>query len=836
MKKILCSMVAFVIMSAIIFGGITPIATLAMETTYILDHAKSTAPSKTVTTSNVPISQRYHVIENGYRGKYDLQEGIFGYQGALMTNRNTVYFYSDGYFEDAPEIYNTSLSTMSMALALSAFNARRTNFDFSLPNGSYSNLFRHVKQLMSDIGINEQDIFVNDDYAQQPSLETIGMIMGAKEIVIDSEDYILVPIVVRGGDYESEWGNNFTIGKSGESYGFSNAATQLMEQIENYINSSTSFDIPSAIQNGNVKFWVMGYSRGGSVANIISKRLTDIYGAKENEIYSYSFEAPSGGIDGTEIKEDWTYNGVYANLHNIINSGDVVPRVPTKQMGFKRYGVDHYVPGTNAGEIVSSTYITPTGITVTTYADNTPYVVGDNDYNERRPQMLLQLAAIDNTLEFKDEFSVGKIDVGSALSGSGNFFTPIEVGKNITVDQYLDCFMSDLQFWAGNGLYSNNKLTNGGYNNDFREFYTSNSEFAGKEYVTLENALQYILDLVFTQYYNEEFAESILTRLLSLTEDYSTLFDLYLNVIQKWATLSKSKQNSYLNNVWDCLNGDMEYPDGTPVKKISDFVNQDEIDLLKNSVYSLSAFLFLFAYKDCKTSPSFENFTERQIHLITLAMNGLTIIQGHFPEICLAWLNTYDENYSLDCAKYANTEIYLINDKNNMPPEIESEIEVEEQQTTISLTSIIKSTKGVDSNSTNNGSAIYYSIYEDGEMVGTWELYRNPIILNTTNDTEYTIKAFAVRFYEKSAEIEITDTEIRTMLEIPAPPIIDDPQNNNQEGNQEGNQEDNQEKIPPVIDDEKNNPIAPIIIGAVVLVLGATSLLIFKQHKSKVKK
>ena len=58
---------------------------------------------------DVPISERYHVIENGYRGKYDLLEGVFGYRASNQLNKSSVYFYSDGYFEDVPETYNSSL-------------------------------------------------------------------------------------------------------------------------------------------------------------------------------------------------------------------------------------------------------------------------------------------------------------------------------------------------------------------------------------------------------------------------------------------------------------------------------------------------------------------------------------------------------------------------------------------------------------------------------------------------------------------------------------------------------------------------------------------------------
>ena len=182
MKKVFSSIVALLLMSTVLLGTFIPITALTIDNQN--SEAKA-APS----VSDVPISERYHVIKNGYREKYDLQEGIFGLQSADQENINSVYFYSDGYFEDSPEQYNSSLSTMSLSLALSAFNANQGDFDLSLPSGAYSNLFRHAKALMSDIGIEEKNIFVNDGFATRPTENTVGMIMGAKEISIENESW-----------------------------------------------------------------------------------------------------------------------------------------------------------------------------------------------------------------------------------------------------------------------------------------------------------------------------------------------------------------------------------------------------------------------------------------------------------------------------------------------------------------------------------------------------------------------------------------------------------------------------------------------------------------------
>ncbi len=757
MKKLLNTVIAFLLISALTLTGLSP----------IYAKAKDGAEIQEYTSTAVPISERYHVTENGYLGKYDLQEGIFGIQSANQVNRNAVYFYSDGYFASSPEIYNPSLATMSLALALSGFNAMQTDFDLAMPNGSYSNLFRHAKALISDIGVEEKDIFINDAFASRPREEGVGMLMGAKKITIDDEGYILLPIVVRGGDYEAEWASNFTLGESGESYGFSSAATQVAEQIDRYINTYKTYDIPSALSKGKVKFWIVGYSRGGAVANITAKRLTDTYGEEGNSIYAYCFEAPQGGVDGTEIEKMWTYNGIYANIHNVLNKNDLVTYLPPKQMGFKRYGVDHYMPGTDAGEIKTTVYETPTGITVTTYSDNEPYTVGEDDYLSRRDDMLKYLEYIDNTVKFSDSFVVGQIKLRDVLSG-GNLFVPIEEAKNVSASEWIECFLEDMMSWAANGTYSQGNLTNSGKDKDFRDFYTTNVEFAGKEYATIEFALRNILRLCFTHQHDEEFFNALLYRLLSSFIEQLTVLDI-ISVVQNWSNLSESSQRSYINKVWRALDGELEYSDGTPVKRISEFVDESERKDLEDSVYTLSAFLFLFLSQDNAKSPNFEGVEATQVHITTLIFNVMTIGQGHFPEVCLAWMSTYDENYSVDNenSKFVNSAVTLINDLNNVPPKAEAQIEVKDNKTVISLSSIIKSNAGVDKNSINNGSAIYFAVYENGKMVGDWQLYRSPIILDTTKDCKYTVKAFATRFEEMGDELILTNDQIRAAEKEP---------------------------------------------------------------------
>ena len=211
------------------------------------------------------------------------------------------------------------------------------------------------------------------------------------------------------------------------------------------------------------------------------------------------------------------------------------------------------------------------------------------------------------------------------------------------------------------------------------------------------------------------------------------------------------------------MNNEIKGPDGLSVKKITDFVAYEDRELLRDSVYTLSAFLFLFLTQDRNTNPNFDGVEQMQVHMPTLLRNAMTVIQGHYPEICFAWLRSCDENYSSDneLAKYVGTSVNLVNDENNAPPGVEVDVEIESERATVTLSSIIRTDAGVDANSYNNGSAIYYSVYENGEMASAWQLYRAPIVIETANDTEYTVKAFAVRFEEKGAEIEITNEQLR---------------------------------------------------------------------------
>lgn len=718
--------------------------------------------------TDVSVNDRYTVHKNGYLNKFDLQEGVFSYTAMTGGDLDAVYYYSDAYFLDKPDYYNNQLATMSLAAVMSAFNSNATEFDKSIPNDGYANRFRNVKQLLSDIGFTNENIYISESFTLKPTDTSIGVAMGAKQLSYGKDEnadkYILIPVIVRGSGYESEWASNVTLGESGEAAGFSGAADIVMAELEKYLSSSLTLDLKKALEEGRVKFWVNGFSRAAATANLVAKRLTDTYGST-NSVYAYCFETPKGGIDAEVVNEEYTYNGQYLNIHNIINSGDIVPFVGPQEMGFKRYGIDHFMPGTEPGAVSESVYTTQTGLTVTTYSDNIASVVGNLEYNERREQMLYQLALIDDKIIFDDYFSLATMNyVGNAVSDK-DMVGPLENGTNTTAAVWIPVFVKHLEEWALNGTYSWSSLDGDGFGSDYRKFYSTNTNFCGEEYVTIEQALQVFTKLLFGIENTDEFMNAMMYRMNDFASDEWAVRDFYIGVISMWDEQAQYRQVLYIDDLWEALTKDLIYPDGVPVPAITDFIEYGNQSELKKATYALLAFLFLFVCRDYDSKPSLDGVDTKQIHLGTLLYNISGILQCHYPEVCMAWLRTYDYHYTnTDFAKFNDTSVNLVAGDSAVPEKVTATVSVEGDTSTVSLSAPFGSVGGVDDNSVENGAAIYYQIYKNGTAISEWELYQDAIVLQLEQDAEYSIKTYSVRFQTMSDTVTITDGQIRGEL------------------------------------------------------------------------
>lgn len=228
-----------------------------------------------------------------------IYKGTFRY----YDDRTEYFFYSDGYFKNSGKEQNVHLRTLSAAVA---FTTERLTGDDN-----------RLLELLTDTGFDPATVSYEEmDVADT---DTIGTVIAQKDI--DGTPLVLVSI--RGIGYDGEWASNFTAGAEGDAQGFSEAAETVLGRIDAYLSK---YDLNDA------KIWVCGYSRTGSVANLVGRELNkapEAYRTCDDDIYVYTFEAPACSADDT----------VYENIHNVANSNDLITYFYPEQWGLYLNGV-----------------------------------------------------------------------------------------------------------------------------------------------------------------------------------------------------------------------------------------------------------------------------------------------------------------------------------------------------------------------------------------------------------------------------------------------------------------------------------------------------------------
>lgn len=282
--------------------------------------------SATVSVINQVIGKKYfHVSENTHR-----ITGTFKYAGQLNQERDSygIYHYSDSYFDaDARTINNPHLATMSLCLELSSWSS----FDVSDKEGwNPAERTQNAAALLTDIGF--ENFKWSKDWNNYPQMNSMGAVAAYRNI--PGTDTTVIALAIRGGTYYDEWGGNFYLGLDGDHKGFEKGRDTILTFLDEYIQENNGGNKEGF--KSNVKIWIVGYSRGGAVANMVAGVLTDgtpCGGMKflPQDIFAYTFEAPQG-YSGNNVG--------YRNIKNYVFSYDLVPLVAPSEWGFKRYN-DH---------------------------------------------------------------------------------------------------------------------------------------------------------------------------------------------------------------------------------------------------------------------------------------------------------------------------------------------------------------------------------------------------------------------------------------------------------------------------------------------------------------
>ncbi len=258
-----------------------------------------------------------NLVDSEKMPEFSVTRGTFSYAGMFNEEKDATaeYVYSDEYFELDSTVYNPSLATMSLCLELSTWSSHNTEV--------WSEKSQNAKKLLGEIGF--ENFSQNEFWNEKPSTKSVGIVAANKKL----EDSTLIALAVRGGGYYNEWGSNVAVGLSGEHAGFAEGKRNVINFLEEYIEE---FDI-----SGKIKIWLVGYSRGGAIANMTAGYLNgnELPNGAElafEDLYCYLF-APPKGVMESEIGKDENH----ANIHNIINANDIVPLVAPGNWDFNRY-------------------------------------------------------------------------------------------------------------------------------------------------------------------------------------------------------------------------------------------------------------------------------------------------------------------------------------------------------------------------------------------------------------------------------------------------------------------------------------------------------------------
>ena len=245
------------------------------------------------------------------------------------------------------DLENRSLATLSKNFTVAVYASKENTFPTV-----WENKDKNGKRFLTDCGFDENNIFVSSDFNAPTGKDTLGYIFGMKKIEVydqktqQNKKFTLVAVGIRGGGYGAEWASNLTIGNSngpaaqssGNSlkyrhYGFDYGAQKVLSDLRTYTSSIS----------GDVKYWVVGYSRAGAVANLVAGDLTKNaaqYKTSMDDVYGYTFEAPAAAL----ISEEAATGTRYPNIHNVINPMDAVPMVSPSEFNHCRLGMDYRLP------------------------------------------------------------------------------------------------------------------------------------------------------------------------------------------------------------------------------------------------------------------------------------------------------------------------------------------------------------------------------------------------------------------------------------------------------------------------------------------------------------
>ena len=240
-------------------------------------------------------------------------------------------YYTDDYFNKPANELNISFSNASLGVV------EGTSPSVNGGNTDYSKKYENGESLFEKLGFT--GIIHNSAYEKKPEENTIGAIYGHKNI----KDATLILVAIRSINYQMEWVNQFLMGEEGDHQGFAFARDTILNELKEYVSNQNI--------TGSIKLWMVGHSRGGTVANLVGGQLgidlinnVSTFGNavtySKDDLYIQCFN-PVMASGNTEHQ----INGPkFDNIQCFSNFDDIISYLSPVQYGFKRFGKTYYLP------------------------------------------------------------------------------------------------------------------------------------------------------------------------------------------------------------------------------------------------------------------------------------------------------------------------------------------------------------------------------------------------------------------------------------------------------------------------------------------------------------
>lgn len=143
--------------------------------------------------------------------------------------------------------------------------------------------------------------------------------IGTALAIREYRDAVQIAVILRP-TVGREWYSNFDVGYGREHCGFLKAAEYAEQRLSDFLFVRSP--------KKQLRFFVIGYSRGGAAANLLAKRLCDRYGL--DAVRAYTFASPNTCVSVKGAR--------YGCIYNLIRDEDFFARVPLTGWGYTKYG------------------------------------------------------------------------------------------------------------------------------------------------------------------------------------------------------------------------------------------------------------------------------------------------------------------------------------------------------------------------------------------------------------------------------------------------------------------------------------------------------------------